>query len=89
MSTETTTRSLLKTVSWRILATAATALLVLALGGSLELALSVGSMEVIGKLVLYFLHERAWSRISWGLLPAATASGPDSAGPEVNLEPAP
>ena len=34
--------------------------------GSLKLAGSIAFTEVATKLVLFYLHERAWDRISWG-----------------------
>ncbi|NRA13635.1 MAG: DUF2061 domain-containing protein, partial [Crocinitomicaceae bacterium] len=32
----------------------------------LTLAFSIGSIELITKMVLYFFHERVWSKIKWG-----------------------
>lgn len=68
---ETKLRSILKTLSWRFLATLTTTLLVLMMTDTWAVALSVGGMEVLGKLLLYYLHERAWQRFSWGVMPAA------------------
>ena len=34
--------------------------------GKLELAFSIGSIELITKMILYFFHERAWNTIKWG-----------------------
>jgi hypothetical protein len=28
--------------------------------------LGVGLVEVIAKIIFYYLHERVWNRISWG-----------------------
>jgi len=63
---ETRARSLLKTISWRTWATITTALLVLAFTGRFELAIAIGSLEVVAKLILYFFHERAWAKLKWG-----------------------
>jgi adenylylsulfate kinase len=63
---ETKTRSLLKTISWRFWATITTAVLVLLFTGRFTLAITIGSLEIVLKLVLYFLHERTWERISYG-----------------------
>lgn len=38
----------------------------LAWTGQVTAAVAVGGIEVVAKLVLYFLHERAWGRIRWG-----------------------
>lgn len=64
---ETQQRTLAKTMTWRILATMTTALLVYLFTGDFTLALEVGALEVILKLLLYYLHERGWSYIPWGL----------------------
>jgi len=40
--------------------------LVYLFSGEVILALEVGSLEVVAKLLLFFFHERAWSMISWG-----------------------
>lgn len=59
-------RSVTKTASWRVLAGIDTVVLALIFTGSIGAALSIGALEVITKLGLYFLHERAWARIHWG-----------------------
>ncbi|UCG44648.1 MAG: CBS domain-containing protein [Candidatus Bathyarchaeota archaeon] len=60
------TRSVLKAISWRIVASSITMSLVYILTGQLELTAGVGIGEVILKIVFYFLHERGWNRISFG-----------------------
>ena len=59
-------RSAAKTISWRTLATLTTAIIVYILTGELVLAIAVGSIEVIAKIILYFFHERAWNKIKFG-----------------------
>ncbi len=59
-------RSIVKTISWRFLATLTTAIIVYMFTGQLILALSVGSIEVLAKIVLYFFHERMWNKINYG-----------------------
>ncbi len=59
-------RSIAKTVSWRTLATFTTALIVYAFTGKVILAISIGSVEVIAKIILYFVHERAWNKSHYG-----------------------
>ncbi|WP_299332762.1 DUF2061 domain-containing protein [uncultured Psychroserpens sp.] len=61
-------RSLLKGISWRIVATTDTILVVLlitCLHGdcSLEDAIKIGSIEFLIKFVVYYLHERVWQRV--------------------------
>ena len=60
------TRSGVKTATWRVTASLDTTLLALIFTGNIGTAISIGGFEVITKLVLYYFHERAWSRISWG-----------------------
>ena len=63
---ETPARSVAKAVSWRVLATLTTAGLVYATTGELSLALTVGALEVVAKFALYYVHERAWQKITFG-----------------------
>jgi len=60
-------RSLVKGVSWRFFGTIDTIILALIFTGSLQKALSIGFIEFITKILLYYLHERAWTRISYGV----------------------
>ena len=60
-------RSVAKAFTWRALASLTTFAIVLAVIGEVEVALAVGGVEVIAKLVVFYLHERAWGKIGWGL----------------------
>lgn len=60
------TRSLAKAISYRLLASACTALIFLALTGQLALSLGAGALDMVIKLALYFAHERLWNRIPYG-----------------------
>ena len=57
------TKSLLKTLSWRAVATIITMIIAYFIVGDLTVALSIGAFDVIIKMVAYYFHERAWSRI--------------------------
>ena len=61
---ETFKRSFFKTLTWRVLASLDTALLTWLCSGDVVTGLYVGGMEIVTKLIIYFLHERAW-RIGW------------------------
>ena len=63
---ENVKRSLLKTLSWRFIGTLDTILISWAITGALSLAFSIGFVELVTKMVLYFFHERAWNKINWG-----------------------
>ena len=62
-------RTLAKTISWRIVASLTTfVIFYFAADGKVALqALTAAiGVEVIAKMVIYFLHERAWANIHWG-----------------------
>ena len=61
-------RSTTKTASWRILASLDTTLLAWLFTGSVATAMSIGGLEVVTKLILYFIHERVWANISYGIV---------------------
>jgi uncharacterized membrane protein len=62
----TIARHLAKTITWRIVGTIDTMVLSWIIAGSLKIGLAIGGTEVITKMILYFLHERAWYK--WGKL---------------------
>lgn len=57
-------KSLLKTVSWRIVGTIDTMIIAYILTGEIGIAFSIGSVELFTKMVLYYVHERIWNRIA-------------------------
>jgi uncharacterized membrane protein len=63
---ENVKRSLLKTISWRLIGTLDTILISWVITGALTLAFSIGFVELVTKMVLYYFHERAWNKINWG-----------------------
>ena len=61
-------QSLLKTISWRFVATTTTFLISGAvLNDFNEIALFIALLELISKFILYYFHERIWIRIPLGL----------------------
>lgn len=61
-------RSILKGISWRLLATTDTILVVWFItcffsDCSIEIALKIGASEFLIKLAIYYFHERAWLNI--------------------------
>ncbi|CAM2069765.1 Adenylyl-sulfate kinase [Sulfidibacter corallicola] len=63
---ESWSRSAIKSFSWRALATLTTVTLVYLLTEKVELAMAAGTLEMSIKMVLYFVHERAWDRVNFG-----------------------
>ena len=65
-SSEKPTRSIVKSISWRVIGTLDTIIISWIITGTLTLAFSIGFVELISKMVLYFFHERMWNKIQWG-----------------------
>ena len=59
-------RSVVKSLSWRIIGTLDTILISWLVTNALAVAFSIGAIELITKMVLYFFHERVWNAIQWG-----------------------
>ncbi|WP_148624834.1 DUF2061 domain-containing protein [Aliarcobacter cryaerophilus] len=59
-------RSVVKTISWRTVGTLDTIIVSYFVTGNLIMAASIGSIEVITKMILYYFHERAWNRLKFG-----------------------
>ncbi|MCK9373861.1 MAG: DUF2061 domain-containing protein [Sulfuricurvum sp.] len=59
-------RSVIKTLSWRTVGTIDTMIISYFITGNLVMAVSIGSIEVITKMVLYYFHERAWNATNFG-----------------------
>jgi adenylylsulfate kinase len=66
MFRETNTRSIVKGVSWRVVATTTTIIIVYVFFGRLDLAIAAGLIETVLKVALYWGHEKIWQRIHWG-----------------------
>ncbi len=66
VSKEGWSRSLLKSISWRIIGTLDTIIISYLITGKLTLAFSIGIIEVITKTIFYIIHERMWNKITWG-----------------------
>ena len=62
-------RSIVKSLSWRILATLITASVAWLLTGKIDLAVKIGLLDTSIKLFIYYAHERAWVRIPFGRPP--------------------
>ena len=60
-------RSVAKAITWRLTGSIDTVLVSWLIVGKIGLALSIGLIEIITKMTLYYFHERAWSRIKFGI----------------------
>jgi len=59
-------RSIVKTISWRIVGTIDTMLLGWLITGSPLVGLKIGALELFTKFILYYFHERVWLRCKFG-----------------------
>ena len=64
---ESRQRHLAKTLTWRAIGTADTVILAWLLTGNPFTGLKIGLSELLTKMILYYLHERVWYRVDYGL----------------------
>ncbi len=72
---ESPLRSLLKAISWRVIASLTTFLISFvifrnltnkSLDETLQTAGAITGVDFFAKLLFYYLHERMWTNIDWG-----------------------
>ena len=63
---ESNSRSIAKAISYRLLGSVSTALIVFVFSGNATVSLGVGAVDMVAKIALYYLHERLWNYISFG-----------------------
>jgi uncharacterized membrane protein len=63
---ETPKRSFAKTISWRVVATIITGVVTYLLTARLDFAVTVGIADTLVKFIIYYAHERMWTRIMYG-----------------------
>jgi len=66
MYKETNKRSVVKGITWRVVATTTTMIIVYLFFGRLDLAIATGLIESVLKIGLFWIHERAWFKVRWG-----------------------
>ncbi len=66
MVDEKISRSLAKTITWRIIASIDTFIIAWVITGSWQLGGSIAIIEVLTKIIFYYVHERVWNKINWG-----------------------
>ena len=62
-------RSIAKAISWRVAALIVTVSLVWVVTGEAGFAATVGALDSLIKLFVYYAHERAWIRLRFGRSP--------------------
>lgn len=56
-------KSIFKAISWRVVATLTTMIISWFITKNLAFAISIGSIELVAKIFLYYLHERLWLKV--------------------------
>jgi uncharacterized membrane protein len=64
--TDSTPRSIAKTVSWRITGSSATFLISYAILGDATISGTIAVIQLTFNTLLYFVHERLWNWVKWG-----------------------
>lgn len=73
---ESRRRSIAKALSWRFLAMLITAFVAYLFTAEVAFAITIGVADSVIKILVYYLHERAWIRSSFGRLPPARTEEP-------------
>ena len=60
-------RHIAKTITWRMVGTVDTVILAWIVTGNPFVGLTIGGLEMITKMILYYLHERVWFKVNLGL----------------------
>lgn len=60
-------RHLAKAITWRIVGTVDTMLLGWLISGDIRVGASIGLLELITKMGLYYIHERLWYKSNFGV----------------------
>jgi len=55
---------LAKALSWRAIGTLDTIALGWIISGDALIGIKIGAVELVSKVVLYYIHERAWYKLS-------------------------
>ena len=84
--TDKPVKSILKAISWRIVGTIDTMIISYFITGKISFALSIGSLEVFTKTILYYFHERLWSHIHQFRLNLSPKSNKKEYEPERNSQ---
>ena len=64
---ETRKRSIVKSITFRIIATIITLIVVWVFTRNIAISAGVTITENLIKMMAYYFHERAWTNIPWGI----------------------
>lgn len=60
-------RHIIKTITWRLIATVITSINTYIVTGSFLLGVKLVTIESLSKVILYFFHEKMWYKTKFGL----------------------
>ena len=63
---DTQGRTLVKTITWRITGSTSAVIIAYVITGSIAVSGTIGVVHLIANTLLYWLHERLWTRVRWG-----------------------
>jgi len=65
---ESNKRSIVKAITYRVMGTFFTFGVVYVLTDEIKLSVTIGMVDAVCKIFGYFIHERIWNRIKFGLI---------------------
>jgi len=66
MHSDTHTRTIVKTISWRVIATIVMFCITFFFTDRFSVSLDVAFTVAVFSTIAYYFHERAWNFVSWG-----------------------
>ena len=60
-------RHIAKTITWRIVGTIDTIVLAWFITGNPLTGFKIGGIELVSKMLLYYIHERVWYKSKFGI----------------------
>lgn len=60
-------RHIAKTITWRIVGTIDTVVLAWFITGNPLTGFKIGGIELVSKMLLYYIHERVWYKSKFGI----------------------
>ncbi len=61
-------RSILKAISWRVIASLTTFTIADVVTGKIQVAATIAGTEAFAKIFIYYLHERGWQMVPHGAI---------------------
>lgn len=62
---ETRKRSIIKSITWRLICILTSVLTSFFLTGNWDVAVAIGTVYNVITIILYYFHERVWNKVKW------------------------